>query len=92
METTSERSAAVGTVCSGGGRHAGAEAASAPLLLDVGDVARLLSCSERHVYRLSRSMRMPEPVRLGALIRWRRADLEKWLAAGCPDARSMRRQ
>lgn len=92
MEKPSDRPMTHGRACSGGGCHASAEAASASLLLDVGDVARLLSCSERHVYRLSQSRRMPEPVKLGALIRWKRADVETWLAAGCPDAPNMRRQ
>lgn len=39
-------------------------------LLDVGEVAELLGCSARHVYRLADAGRMPAPVRVGALIRW----------------------
>jgi excisionase family DNA binding protein len=53
-------------------------------LLDVKAVAALLGCSTRHVYRLTDAGRMPAPVRLGALIRWRRAEIEEWIAAGCP--------
>jgi predicted DNA-binding transcriptional regulator AlpA len=30
--------------------------------------------------------RMPAPVRLGGLVRWRRQELLDWLAAGCPAA------
>ena len=56
-------------------------------LLDVQGVAELLDCSARHVYRLADAGRMPRPVRLGALVRWRRTDLDNWLAAGCPDLR-----
>jgi excisionase family DNA binding protein len=56
-------------------------------LLDVRAVAALLRCSPRHVYRLSDSGKMPPPVRVGALVRWRRADLDRWLAAGCPSTR-----
>ncbi len=52
-------------------------------LLDVRAVARLLGCSTRHVHRLADTGRMPAPVRLGALVRWRREDLDAWLAAGC---------
>lgn len=59
----------------------------ASALLDVRAVAALLDCSPRHVYRLSDAGRMPPPVRLGALVRWRRADLDGWLAAGCPPVR-----
>ncbi len=54
-------------------------------LLDVQAVAQLLDCSSRHVYRMADTGRMPPPVRLGALVRWRRQDLDAWIAAGCPD-------
>ncbi len=54
-------------------------------LLDVKSVALLLGgCSIRHVYRLSDAGRMPRPIKLGALVRWRRAALESWIASGCP--------
>lgn len=55
----------------------------AQALLDVRAVARLLDCSPRHVYRLADAGQMPPPVRLGALVRWRRQDLDAWLTAGC---------
>jgi len=56
-------------------------------LLDVNAVARFLSCSARHVYRLADSGRMPRPQKLGALVRWDRIELEKWLADDCPVCR-----
>ena len=62
--------------------------APAAQLLDVRSVAALLGCSTRHVYRLADAGRMPPPVRLGALIRWRRADLDAWIAGGCKPCRS----
>jgi excisionase family DNA binding protein len=66
-----------------------AEIATTPesALLDVKSVASLLNCSERHVYRLCDAGRLPAPVRLGALVRWRRSELLDWLAAGCPTCR-----
>jgi excisionase family DNA binding protein len=60
---------------------------SAAQLLDVRAVAALLDCSPRHVYRLSDAGRMPAPVRLGALVRWRRHDLDAWIATGCKPCR-----
>jgi excisionase family DNA binding protein len=57
-------------------------------LLDVRAVAALLDCSTRHVYRLSDAGRMPPPVRLGALVRWRRQDIDGWLADGCKPCRT----
>ncbi len=54
-------------------------------LLDVGAVAGLLGgCSQRHIYRLCNSGRMPRPIKLGALSRWNRAVIESWIADGCP--------
>ncbi len=53
-------------------------------LLDVRAVGAMLGCSARHVYRLADAGRMPRPVKLGALVRWRRAELASWLEAGCP--------
>ncbi len=58
-----------------------------PVLLDVRQVAALLGVSTRTVYRLADSGLMPRPVRLGALVRWPRAAVEEWIAAGCPSCR-----
>lgn len=63
-------------------------AGATPALLDVQAVAALLDCSTRHVRRLADGGRMPPPVKLGCLLRWRRADLDDWLAAGCQPIRS----
>ena len=55
-----------------------------PALLDVEQVAKLLGCSTRHVYRLADSGRMPRPVKLGALNRWPKAAILAWIDDGCP--------
>jgi excisionase family DNA binding protein len=57
---------------------------SSPKMLTVHDVARMLNCSTRTVYRLTDSGRMPRPVKLGALIRWPCAIIEQWITNGCP--------
>ncbi|MBX9626954.1 MAG: helix-turn-helix domain-containing protein [Gemmataceae bacterium] len=62
--------------------------AAEPAMLDVKGVAGLLGCSPRHVTRLAESGAMPGPVKLGALVRWDRAGLAKWMAAGCPAVRA----
>lgn len=69
------------------------EAAPSAALLDVGAVAEMLGCSPRHVYRLADAGRMPGPVRLGSLVRWRLTGpggLREWLDAGCPPVRTVR--
>jgi len=56
-------------------------------MLTVHDVARMLNCSARTVYRLADSGRIPRPVKLGALVRWPREVVEQWIADGCPNVR-----
>ena len=61
-----------------------------PTLLTVRQVAAMLGCSARHVYRLADRGAMPRPTKLGdVLVRWRRIEIESWLAAGCPRVRTV---
>jgi excisionase family DNA binding protein len=66
-----------------------APAEIAPVMLDVKAVAAMLGCSPRHIYRLSDAGKMPAPVKLGALVRWRRDEVETWIAGGCRPVRSI---
>lgn len=65
----------------------GGHPATTPELLDVKAVAAMLGCSARHVSRMADLGRMPDRIKFGALTRWRRADVEQWIADGCPAAR-----
>lgn len=65
-----------------GGRTAGLDRAPAELL-DVRAVAALLNCSTRHVIRLADGRQMPQPVRLGNLVRWSRSAVLDWIGGGC---------
>ena len=58
-------------------------------MLDVKQVATLLNCSARHVYRLCDAGKMPRPVKLGALVRWGRKDVINWIERGCPSCEEM---
>ena len=50
-------------------------------LLDVTGVAALLTCSERHVWRMADGGRFPRPISIGMkLKRWQRSTVEQWLA------------
>lgn len=60
-------------------------------MLTVADVARLVNCSVRSVYRLVDTGAMPTPVRIGGLRRWRRAQIEAWIADGCPKVKGGQR-
>ena len=57
-------------------------------LLSVKQVATLLQCSVRTVYRLADRGAMLRPVKLGGLVRWRAAELETWIDSGCPSCRT----
>lgn len=54
------------------------------VMLTAADVATLLACSTKTVYRMVDRGAIPRPIRLGGLLRWRRAQFEQWLADGCP--------
>ena len=56
-------------------------------LISIHEVANMLDCSPRHIYRLADTRRIPQPIKLGALLRWVKADFEQWITAGCPDCR-----
>jgi len=58
------------------------------LLINVSDVAKLLKCSVRHIWRLADSGRMPRPYKIGALCRWDRRVILRWVNDGCPNCRS----
>ena len=69
-------------------KPADATPAPLPALLDVETLRALLgNCSARHAYRLADSGRMPRPIKLGALVRWRRDEIEAWIAGGCKPVR-----
>jgi predicted DNA-binding transcriptional regulator AlpA len=56
-------------------------------LLDMSEMAAMLKMGPRTLWRFRDSGRLPAPVALGRCIRWRRGDIERWVAAGCPDVR-----
>jgi len=58
--------------------------ASSSWLLSAAEAAKLLNISQRHLWALSTSGRMPAPIRLGRSVRWSADELRTWLDAGCP--------
>jgi excisionase family DNA binding protein len=50
----------------------------------VGQVAGLLQCSQRHVWRMADLNAIPGKLRVGRLVRFNRAAVDAWIAAGCP--------
>ena len=52
--------------------------------LTIRDVANLIKCSDRHITTLRKTRKIPQPVKLGASVRWPRRLIEDWIDAGCP--------
>lgn len=66
-----------------------AAVSESPALLTVRQVAGMLGCSARHVFRLSDRGAMPRPSKLGdVLVRWSRVEIESWIAGGCKPVRT----
>lgn len=57
-------------------------------LVDVREVARLASCSTRHVFRLVERGLIPAPVKVGRLTRFKRDEIERWIDGGCRPVRA----
>lgn len=57
-------------------------------LLTVYQVAELLNCNARHVRRLADRGAMPQPLRIGSLVRWCRAEVLSWIEGGCQPVRT----
>ena len=58
--------------------------APAPLLITAEEVAGMLDISTRTLWRLVSGKRIVAPLKIGGSTRWRRAEIETWVAAGCP--------
>ncbi len=54
-------------------------------LVDAREAARLCRISPPMLYKLNADGKMPPPIRLGKLMRWRRKEIVEWIEKGCPD-------
>lgn len=54
------------------------------LAIPASEVAKLLNVSERHIWAMTSSGRLPRPIRLGRRVLWSRAEIASWLEAGAP--------
>lgn len=47
------------------------------------EISNLIKVSRRQIWKLLAMGRLPEPIRIGRSVRWRRADIDSWIANGC---------
>ena len=59
-------------------------ATAAPLLISAKELAPLLGVSRCTIWTWHASGRIPLPVKIAGTTRWRREEIQKWIAAGCP--------
>ncbi len=57
----------------------------AQLMVPAGEAARMIAVSKATFCRYDSAGKVPAPVRLsGGCVRWRVAELQAWVSAGCP--------
>ena len=61
------------------------------IFLTADDLAAILKCSGRTVYRLADTGKIPQPCRFGGLIRWNAVTFNSWVAQGCLSCKPARR-
>ena len=64
--------------------HASTESAAMSALITTAEAARISGFGERTFWRWSRSGVAPAPIKIGSAVRYRRAEIIEWIAAGCP--------
>jgi prophage regulatory protein len=53
-------------------------------LIPAEELATMLGVSKRTIWRLLSGKQLPEPVRIGGSVRWRRDQIDRWIEQGCP--------
>lgn len=54
-------------------------------LIRAQELASLLNVSVRTVWRLQSGGSIPQPIRLGGVVRWRLDEVRDWISRGCPN-------
>ena len=52
-------------------------------LINAKEVADMLNCSTRQVWKLMASGRLPQCLRLGRSVKWRLSDIQMFIRIGC---------
>ncbi|QVL33221.1 helix-turn-helix domain-containing protein [Telmatocola sphagniphila] len=60
-------------------------------LVTVNDIAALLGCTWRTVYRMADEGKIPFGLKIGGLRRWHLGEFKEWIAAGAKPVRSRKR-
>lgn len=63
--------------------HAAVAEKIEPQFLNIAEVASLMAVSQRTIMRWTEAGTMPQPIRMGSIIRWRKTELDAWISSGC---------
>jgi len=55
-----------------------------PALMTARQAWRMCNLSKSAWYKAKAGNRIPAPVKIGGALRWRRDEIKRWIAAGCP--------
>lgn len=61
------------------------------VLIDADQLGEILGVSRTTVWRMASEGRTPCAIRLRKSVRWSRLEIDRWIAAGCPDRRTWQR-
>ena len=53
--------------------------------IGIDEFAELFRASPRHIYRMVDAGKVPPPIKLGKLNRWRVDEIKEWIDLGCPE-------
>jgi predicted DNA-binding transcriptional regulator AlpA len=59
-----------------------------PLLITAEQLAQMANASTSTIWRWDAGGKLPAAIKIGQIKRWRRDEIEAWIAVGCPDRRS----
>ena len=59
------------------------ESAAGQVLLTAKELSKILQISTRSIWRLVSAHELPNPLRFGRTVRWRRQDIDSWIDRGC---------
>ncbi|MFN9272905.1 MAG: helix-turn-helix transcriptional regulator [Planctomycetia bacterium] len=68
-------------------RRGSGELVLEPDLIDAETAATIVGVARRTWYRYVDNGDVPQPVRFGGSVKWRREEIDEWIRAGCPRVR-----
>ncbi len=62
---------------------------TAPMMMSADEIANCLGISSRTVWRLKAKGDLPQSIKIGRAVRWKKSDIFEWIEQGCPASESI---